>query len=657
MRDDQDRDRSTGRPSADESEAAALGPLARLYPTADAATAEAARLAAERTMPKPTVHVISDVHGDDVKLRHVLNNASGTLRPLVESLFAGRKSEAEIRSLLTLIFYPGETLEAHAADLADPAARRDFAGRALSDLFEVVRALARRETLRRVVGLMPADYRELMVEMLHRPETDRGPDYFNAILDALTRHDRGLRLVRLTARLLRDLAVDELVLAGDCWDRGPRGDRVVDYLMKQPNVTFLWGNHDAAWLGACLGGEALIAHVLRISARYRQLSQLEEGYGITLQPLEHLVRTAYDDDPAESYSLKGDGLRPVELMRRLQKAAAIMQFKLEGQLIDRNPQYDLGARKLLHTIDAVAGTIVIDGKTYELKDRHFPTLDPADPYALSADERRCMDRLRQSFLASRRLWDHMTYLASRGSMYAIRDRHLIFHACLPCDAEGNFLPLVVDGRPLVGRAQFEAIDAAIARALRHPTDADRDLMWYLWCGALSPLFGKDRITTLENDLVADKSTHAETKNPYFALIHEPWFCDKVMAEFGVDPAHGLIVNGHVPVKIEQGESPLKRSGKAITIDGAFSQAYGDHGYTLVLEPDRTLLAKHHHFESVAAAVRDGVDIIPTVDEIRRWSPPRSVGDTERGAALARDATQLDHLIDAYSRNAIRAGGA
>jgi fructose-1,6-bisphosphatase-3 len=642
-------------PPARDPETAALRALARQFPTTEAAVAEIARLSAELTLPKGAVHVISDVHGEHVKLRHVINNASGTLRPLVERLFAGRLTPAELREFVTLIFYPRETLERMESATSDPEEMRAFCRRVLRNLFEVIRTLGRRYSLRHLTDLFPAAYRELLGNLLHEPSAEHGPEYLGAFLDVLLRHGRALQLVRLTVRVVRDLAIEELVLAGDCWDRGPRGDEVVQYLMRQPNVSFIWGNHDAAWLGACLGQDALIAHVLRISLRYRRLSQLEEGYGITLQPLEHLVREVYDDDPAECFRPRGSGLREVVTMARMQKAAAVMQFKLEGQMIARHPEWELEHRRLLHRIDHQAGTIEVDRVAYPLRDRHFPTIDPADPYALSPAEQACLDRLKQSFRRSRKLWDHVQFLIRRGSMYLCRDDHLIFHGCVSVDERGEFLPLTVDGRPRRGRELFDALGQVIVRAPVRRAEADLDLLWYLWCGPRSPLFGKDRIATLENDLIADPATHVEKKDPYFQLIHEPAFCERVLAEFGADPARGLIVNGHVPVKIERGESPLKRSGKAITIDGAFSAAYGDHGFTLVLEAEQTVLARHHHFESVEAAVRDGVDIIPAVEVVRRWQAPRRVADTERGEELRGTIGLLERLVQAYETNQLRPG--
>src|SRR4051794_15912482 len=633
-----------------------LRALSGRFPDVDSAMAEIARLAAVLTLPKGTVHVISDIHGEDKKLRHVINNASGTLRPLVQKLFAERMNPGEFQEFLTLIFYPAEVVERLEHTLLDPEQLRSFCTRTLRHEFELVRVLSARYSLRRAMEVFPPEYRDLMAEMLHEPTTERDRAFVEAIVDELLRRGRGLHLVHVTARLVRNLAIYELIIGGDCWDRGPRGDRVLDYLRQQPNVSFIWGNHDAAWLGASLGHEALICNVLRVSLRYRRLGQLDEGYSIPLTPLEHLARTVYADDPAAGFVPESGGMRPALIVARMQKAAAVMQFKLEGQVIARNPHWEMGHRRLLHRIDPAGGTIEVDGVRYPLSDTHLPTVDPADPYELSAEERRCMDRLRRSFLASQKLGEHMHSLVGQGSMYLVRDGCLIFHGCVPVDRGGQFLTMDIDGQALGGRAMFDAIGKAVLRAADRKAVKDLDLLWYLWSGDRSPLFGKDRITTLERDFIADKPTHHETKNPYFELIHEPWFCDKVLGEFGVDPSSGLFVNGHVPVKIEKGEDPVKRSGKAITIDGAFSEAYGDRGYTLVLEADRTLLAEHSHFESVEAAIRDGVDIIPKVSVVRTWDRPRRMADTERGDQIRCEIRILERLIEAYRNNDLRQSG-
>jgi len=606
------------------------------------------------TLPKGTVHVISDVHGEDRKLRHVINNASGSLRPLVERLFGARLSPERFQEFLTLLFYPGEMIERLQNQYRTEDAQRAFALETLRQLFELVRVLSARYSLKRAMEVFPPEYRELLAEMLHTPTTERGQEFVAAIVQELVRLGRIWPLLHVTVRLVRNLAIYELIIGGDCWDRGPRGDRVVDYLRLQPNVSFIWGNHDVAWLGASLGHEALICHVLRISLRYRRLGQVDQGYSIPWTPLEQLASTVYGDDPAERFRVKGaPGTRPPDLEARMQKAAAIMQYKLEGQAIARHPEWALGHRRLLHRIDAANGTIEVDGVSYPLLDRRLPTIDPSDPYALSPEERLCLGKMRLSFLNSQKLAEHMRWLVSRGSMYLLRDDHLIFHGCVPVDAQGALLPMVLDGQPVRGRALFDAIEQLLVRVIEQPVDGDLDQLWYLWSGPLSPLFGKDRITTLERDFIADPDSHHETKNPYFSLIHDAAFCDSILREFGADPARGLIVNGHVPVRIEKGESPLKRSGKAITIDGAFSEAYGDHGYTLVMESDRTYLALHHHFSSVEAAIRDGVDIVPSVSDVRSWDRPRLMADTERGAQFRCESELLARLIQAYRRNDLR----
>ncbi|GAA5508975.1 fructose-bisphosphatase class III [Novipirellula caenicola] len=635
------------RPEADLS---GLELLAAKYPNVDAAIAEVARLAAVQTLPKGAVHVISDIHGEDKKLQHVINNASGTLRPLVEEMFSGRMDADELAEFLKLTFYPAEVTERLRHTLKSPEEVKTYAARMLKSQLELLRHLVSNFSLRLASNLFPREYSELLLEMLHSPSTDRGPEFVGAMLDELVRRGRALHLIHLIGRLIRNLAVDELIIGGDCWDRGPRGDRVVDYSRRQPNVEFIWGNHDALWLGASLGNEALICTVLRVSLRYRRIGQLDEGYSVPLTPLEHLARTVYADDPATFFMPKREGMRPNEVVARMQKAAAVMQFKLEGQLIQRNPQWGLDHRRLLHRIDYRRGTIEIDGNTYELRDNLFPTVDPENPYELTSEESDCLARLKHSFLDSQKLQEQMRFMVGHGSMYLRRDECLIFHGCVPVDADGSFLPLMVDGQPLAGRQLFEGIEKVVRRAVEKSAQEDLDFLWYLWSGPRSPLFGKDRIATLERDFIADKKPHRETKDPYFSLIHETEFCDKVLAEFGMETEGGLIVNGHVPVKVEEGESPLKRSGKAITIDGAFSEAYGDYGYTLVLEPNRIVLAEHHHFESVDAAIRDGIDIVPSVQEIRVFDQPRCTRDTERGQRIRYRIEMLERLIEAYQTN-------
>lgn len=635
----------------DPSELTLLQALAARYPTADLALAEAAALRASLGLPKGVVHVVSDVHGEYKKLRHIINNASGSLRPLVESLFAGEMTADEIRKLLATIYYPHEAIEYWRPTLSDSAARREFVRLTLRRQFRIVRALASSRRLSELRDLIPPERRELFEELFFEPLLKRGESYADEMIETLCEHDRDFSAVRAASRLVRDLTVSEIVVAGDLGDRGPRLDRVIDYLLEQPHVSFTWGNHDASWMGACLGHAALIATVLRISLRYRRLSQLEEGYGVIVSPLEKLARTVYADDPAERFKTKGTGLRDDLLMARMQKAAAVMQFKLEGQVIRRHPEWQLEHRNLLHRINLEAGTVEVDGKTYPMLDAHLPTLDPSDPYALTPDEQACIERVRQSFVSSSRLWHHMLAVVHRGAMWLRRDQALIFHGCVPVDDEGQPLSLGVEGKDVAGRELFDALDRVVRRCFRkgaEEANEETDWLWYLWTGPRSPLFGKDRMATFETYFIADEATHKETKNPYFQSIQNPDFCARLAADFGV-VEDALIVNGHVPVKVEKGEQPVKRGGNAVTIDGAFSEAYGDRGYTLILAPERIALAEHYHFESIADAITEGADIVPKVSTVRAYDPPRRVGDTEEGERLRRRVAALERLADAYEQ--------
>lgn len=632
-------------------ELAPLEALSASFPSSAAALSEAAALRATLSLPKSTVHVVSDVHGEYKKLRHIVNNASGSLRPRVESLFAGRLSSDELQQLLAVLYYPRDLLEHLAEQLADPTRRRAFVGRTLRLQLEIVRELARSHRPRGLRELTAPEYRELFEELLAEPVGGPATAWADDVLDALAERDRDLDAVRAASHLVRNLSVHEIVVAGDLGDRGPRIDRVIEHLMQQPRVSITWGNHDVSWMGACLGQEALIATVLRVSLRYRRLSQLEEGYGVIVTPLERLARTVYGDDPAERFRTKGTGLRDDLLMARMQKAAAVLQFKLEGQTSRRHPGWELERRNLLHRIDPATGTVEIDGVRHALLDTHLPTLDSSDPYALSPEERECMDRLRQSFLSSERLWRHMSFVVKRGAMWLVRDEALIFHGCLPVDADGKPLGLEVDGAERRGRPLFEALEAVVRRAFRRGAahaGQDADWLWYLWTGPISPLFGKDRMATFEGYFVEDEKARVETRNPYFKLIHDAEFCRGIAEEMGVS-RDALLVNGHVPVRVDRGEEPVKRGGNAVTIDGAFSEAYGDRGYTLVLGPEHISLAEHHHFESVRDAITAGADIVPSVSVVREYRPPRRIRDTEEGRAVEGRIAALERLVEAYEQ--------
>jgi fructose-1,6-bisphosphatase III len=631
-----------------------LRSLKQQFPTIKSAVCRQAMLRAQMTLPKGMSHAFSDIHGEVKKLRHVINNASGRIRPLVESIFQDTLSEDEKNTLLQTIYYPKESIAHLRQTMSDKAAQLSFSKKLIQQQLLLLRALGKQYPLSRLIEALPEAYREPLLELVFAKNLHRDPAYVDAIFESFQASNKLFEIIRLLSRAVRNFSVDELIIAGDLGDRGPRIDKVIEYLMHQPTVSITWGNHDVSWMGACLGHEALIAVVLRISLRYGQLAQLEEGYGISLSPLEELAGL-YTGDPGDRFVPKyGHFDNPLQVAR-MQKAIAVIQLKLEGQLVQRNPDFDMSGRNLLHKLNLDKGTVELDGKEYTLLDTNFPTIDLENPYELNAEEKACMSRLRKMFMQSAQLWRHMSFLFQQGDMFIKRDNHLIFHGCIPVEADGSFQPCMIGGQAYKGKALFDVFESAMLRSWRHRDQADLDLVWYLWAGPLSPLFGKDKMATFENYFIADKTTHKEAKNPYYKLIHEAAFCQRLFKEFDVDPQLGLLVNGHVPVKIEQGESPLKNSGAAVTIDGAFSEAYGDKGYTLVLDADRTYIASLHHFESIEDAITKGADIIPELVDIKVFPEPRKVGDTRRGDVMRREVAILDRLILAYEENVFTEG--
>ena len=628
-----------------------LRALAIQHPTSDSAIAEAAGLRARLSLPKGVVHVISDIHGEDAKLRHVINNASGALRTLVEETLRDRLSDAERARFLAVLYYPREAVARFAKEIVDSGRRVEWVQQTLILQFEIVRTLRqnyRRDAFER---LIPAELRELFLEL----GSGLRPQYIKEMIAGLARHDRDWGAVRAASRLIRNLSVAELLVAGDLGDRGPRIDKVIDILIRQPRCRLVWGNHDMIWIGAMLGHEPCMLTTLRFSARYRRAAQLEEGYGILTTPLEKLVRAKYADDPAARFVPKGWGHRDELTVARMQKALAIMQFKAEGQMLERHPEWGLEHRRLLHKIDLAKGTVVIGHKEHELLDKRLPTIDPANPYAYSPEEEECLTRIKASFVNSRKLREHMEWIVRHGGMWAKYDEALVFHACVPVDGEGEPLSLRVDGREVAGRALMDALGSVVRRAVRKRwfgLDGDADWLWYMWGGPRSPLFGKDKLATFETYFIADKDTHKEVKNPYFDLMHDAAFVKRIGREFGCGE-DVLIVNGHVPVKVEKGEQPVKRGGNAVTIDGAFSEAYGDRGYTLVIKPDRIELAEHCPFSSVDAVIESGADIVPTVSTIRHFDHARTVAETDEGREIQRRIDDLEFLVRAYQEGIVR----
>lgn len=627
-----------------------LSLLARQFPTASAVMSEIALVQAKLTLPKRRIHVISDIHGDDRKLRHVINNASGGLSNLIDQVLGAEITAEEKRTFLAFLYYPVEKMRRYQTRLGD----REWRLRKIKHLmrlqFRLVRVLARTIAKDDLLRLVKEEFKVLYIALLDEVSFQRDPRYVDSMIEALADYDQDIVALHEASRLVRNLVVSEVVVAGDLFDRGERGDRVIQYLRNQPKVSFTWGNHDILWMGATLGSDLLIATVLRISLRYLRLWQLEEGYGILLSPLAMLANTVYADDPVECFFPKrASGFIDDHLVAKMHKAIAILEFKLAGPVIARHPEWKMDDRRLLHRIDFDKGTIEIEGVTHPLKDTRFPTLNPENPYALSSEESHCLDRLRQSFVSSQRLWEHMLFVVRQGAMSLKRDQALIFHACVPTNEDGSLREVELANGKFSGGALFQELEQLVRRTYRdgaHMVSEDLDYYYWMWANGDSPLFGKDRMSTFERYFIEDPATHREQKDPYFRKINDAEFCKSVGRAFGMDD-DVLIVNGHVPVKVEKGEDPVKKGGNAVTIDGAFSEAYGDHGYTLVMGPNAIRLAEHSHFESVAHFLDGDEDMIPKLRVLRKYETPRTLAETHESEDLKAQLCSLSNLLQAY----------
>lgn len=623
--------------------------LACSYPEAADASAAAAELECALAMPKGTELFASDVHGEYAAFSHILRTGCGAVRAQIAEAFGDALDGQEAAALAALIAYPHERLALEADRLEERSANAADAwlAAALTRVAAVARIAAAGHMMAEVRSGIAEPFAVLAEELL-ADEARAERAAFAAV-----RTGCAADLIVEFAQLIQRLNVARLHLVGDVYDRGPAPHLIMDELMGHHAVDIQWGNHDIVWMGAALGQRGCIAHVVRNCARYGNLSILEDAYGINLRPLAAFAQAAYADDPCVAFGLKGNPrLSPAEteLNVKIQKAMAVLQFKVEAQLIDDNPGFGLEDRKLLHRIDWESGTVEVDGTVYPLKDTVFPTVDPADPYALTPEEEAVMAQLEAAFSGCTKLQEHMRFFLDAGSLYAISDGALMFHACVPLTADGQLLETDIYGERLSGRALFDACDAYVRAAF---DDADpemrrrgRDLLWYLWLGQGSPLFAKSKMATFELYLIEDKAARKEVKNPFYALLSDDAVLDRIFEDFGMDPASSRIVCGHVPVKVKDGEDPVKCGGRAVIIDGGFSAAYqkttGVAGFTLVSHADGVDLAVHEPLGSREAAIA-GADIRSQVRPIERFDAPRAAADTDDGVDAARFASDLERL--------------
>jgi len=628
--------------------------LAKHYPTMQSVYTETINLRAILNLPKGTEHFMSDLHGEYEAFAHILNNCSGVIREKVDELFASTLDDKQRSELCTLIYYPAKKLR-----LIRKTARHmdSWYETILLQMTELCRMIASKYTRSKVRKAMPQEFSYILDELLHADyEGDNQALYYAKIMESILALGNADDFIVALATLIKRLAVDRLHIVGDIFDRGPRPDLIMDMLENHHAVDIQWGNHDILWMGAAAGNSACMAAVVFNSAAYGNLKVLEEGYGINLRPLAQFADKTYGDSPRFKVKLVGERPDPrdVAMSAKIYKAIGVILFKLEGQLWRSHPEYDMQHRMLLHQIDYAKGEITLDGKTHPLLDWELPTISTADPYALTQDEALVVRKLAESFSHSERLARHVAFLYSNGGMYACFNQNLLFHGCIPMNEDGSFRQVELWGKKSAGRALLDHADA-MARAAYHgqgQTKQDAaDGMWYLWCGSSSPLFGRDRMTTFERLFIEDQSTWSEGKNPYYTQVQSREGCLRILGEFGLNSYISHIVNGHVPVKAADGESPVKGGGKLIVIDGGFSKAYqpktGIAGYTLIYNSYGLRLSAHKPFESSQQAVENDLDIHSTTQVFETMDQRMRVTDTDIGQELSEQIYDLSLLLAAY----------
>lgn len=637
--------------------------LAREYPTISEVSTEIINLAAILCLPKGTEHFISDIHGEYEAFLHMLKNASGVVRNKIDTLFENTLSIAERDQLATLIYYPEEKLELLHEQSADLT---DWYRITLPRLVEVCRIAGSKYTRSKVRKALPKGFEYIIDELLHAADNEEKARYNSEIIRSIIDTDRADAFIVAISRLISRLIIDRLHIVGDIFDRGPGAHIILDALETYHDVDVQWGNHDILWMGAAAGNDALIATAITNSLKYGNVDTLEDGYGISLSPLVTFALEVYRNDPCERFMPRAVDsaldFHDASVIARMHKAMAVILFKLEADIIRRNPQFRMDARNLLHRIDFAARTVDVGGTVYALADANLPTVDPADPYALTDKERELVQKLRVAFHHSQKLQSHVRFLFARGGMYLCCNGNLLFHGCVPTNGDGTFTEADVFGERVSGKAYFDCADRMVRHGyFKRWSCAERrrglDFMWYLWCGPDSPVFGKDRMTTFERYFIADKSAHVERMNPYFTFAEDETFAVKLLREFGVEGSGSRVVNGHVPVKIKKGESPLKANGRIVVIDGGMSKAYqketGIAGYTLIDHSKGVRLCCHDPFVTVQAAIAREVDIHSTQQEFVTYKQRKLVAHTDVGKELAARVGDLKLLLAAYQRGVLK----
>ncbi|ADL51216.1 fructose-bisphosphatase class III [Clostridium cellulovorans] len=642
-----------------------LNLLSKEYSTINSVCTEFINLQSILNLPKGTEHFLTDIHGEYEQFNHVLKNASGVIKRKIEDIFGNTLRQNEKKSLATLIYYPEQKLD---IVLKEEENINDWYTITLYRLIEICRHVSSKYTRSKVRKALPKDFAYIIEELLHEyPESLDKHGYYGEIVKTIVAIDRAREFIMALSNLIQRLVIDRLHIIGDIFDRGPGAEIILDTLKNYHSVDIQWGNHDVLWMGACAGSKACIANVIRISARYSNLDTIEDGYGINLLPLATFALDFYKEDPCTGFFPKFDAeknysVTEIELIAKMHKAIAIIQFKLEGEIINRRPGFNMDDRLLLNKINFEAGTIELDGKTYKLNDTYFPTIDPKDPYKLLKEEQELVEKLRSSFMNSDKLNKHVRFLFANGSIYLKYNSNLLYHGCIPMNENGTFKKVRLRDKEYNGKSLLDRLEILAREGYFHEDNPaaklfGTDIMWYLWTGPYSPLFGKEKMTTFERYFIDDKKTHIEKKDPYYNFRDKEEVYDNIFSEFGLDPNESHIVNGHVPVEKKKGESPIKAKGKLLVIDGGFSKAYqgktGIAGYTLIYNSFGLQLVSHEPFQSTEKAIKEETDILSSTVILEHSMVRKKVADTDVGAILQEQIKNLKMLLIAYRTGLIK----
>lgn len=629
--------------------------LSESYPNIASAVRAIVDMKAILKLPKGTEYFFSDLHGENDAFIQLLRSASGVIRDKIDTVYADTLPESEREELNSLISHPHHFLQ-HKRKVCPSFDH--WSARTIDELIQVTREVASKYNRERVSEVIEPDFSSIINDLvLQDTDVSNKQPYYHELIDASIRCGIGDGLIVSICRMLRHIAVDQLHILGDIFDRGPRADLIMDELMQHRCVDIQWGNHDIDWIGAVAGNRVCMFSVLRKAISYNNFDCLEDGYGINLRPLSVFAARVYAGDECKAFSphmLDLNKYDPVDvpLAAKMHKAAAIIMFKLEGQLIKRRPDYELDDRLLLDKIDLARGVVNVGGKDYPLTDMNFPTVDFNDPYALTREEQEIVDTIAASFQHSERLRRHIDYLVTNGSMYKVYNGNLLYHGCIPLNPDGSFAQLEVDHRMYSGKAMFDALDQRVRRAYYNGWGIDTDFYWYLWIGRNSPLFGKEKVTTFERYFTSAPELREEPKNPYYTLISDPTVVDRIMIEFGLDPKTGHIINGHVPVK--QGESPIKAGGRLFVIDGGIAKSYrpttGIAGYTLIYNSTVIKLAEHRPIIDAAGKHTTTQTVTRVVEHM-----PHQIrmAETDTGRAMQQKIAHLEDLIKLYRNGTLR----